>query len=400
VLTSTLVRVRIQGKDIQPSLVKPDAPHHLERAESLVEVFTQAEADGWSRGEIAAACKAVEGDERDHKLVKGLAKVLLDGCDFEIVCPIEPAELRMRAFTESARVGPLARRPNPASRPTAADVLASLDGADPTWLYADLKDAQVLQSRKGPRDAEALLRRYNVALVQAVLIKASDLRIRLESPGPKHVRQLFRYLKFFQLMFRAHTDDGTLVLQLDGPQSLLKSSTRYGIQLAKFLPAILLQPGDWSLESEIRWGKRRLRKALRLDSTLDLRSHYKDTGTWTSRTEQWLLERWEKADTQGWTIGPGALLDLGSQRMLAPDLRLEKDGRVAWLDIVGYWRSGWLKQHLDGTPANVLVAASRRLVGEKKGGVPKRLEGRCIPFAEVIPVADLIAKAEKVAVRE
>ena len=113
-----------------------------------------------------------------------------------------------------------------------------------------------------------------------------------------------------------------------------------------------------------------------------------------------LLERWAQVDTRGWSIGPGALMDLGAQRVLAPDLRLEKEGRVAWLDIVGYWRGAWLKAHLDGTPANVLVAASRRLVGEKKGGIPKRLEGRCIPFAEVIPVADLIDKAEKVAVVE
>jgi predicted nuclease of restriction endonuclease-like RecB superfamily len=186
---------------------------------------------------------------------------------------------------------------------------------------------------------------------------------------------------------------------VDGPQSLLASSTRYGLQLATFFPAILLVEAEWRLEAEIRWGKRGLRKDLVLDSSLELRTHYRDTGAWQSRTEQFLLERWETADTDGWELMPGELLDLGGQRIVVPDLKLEKEGRVAWLDIVGYWRARWLKDHLDGTPDHVIVAASRRLVGDRKGGVPKRLEHRCVPFAEVIPVKDLLACAERVAVR-
>ena len=133
----------------------------------------------------------------------------------------------------------------------------------------------------------------------------------------------------------------TLSLEIDGPQSLLTASTRYGMQLATFLPAVLLQTGAWALEAEIRWGKRRLRKQLVLDDTAGLVSHYRDTGAWTSRTEQWFRERWDRADTQGWRLEPGTLLDLGDQRVLVPDLTLHKDGRTAHLDIVGYWRAGW-----------------------------------------------------------
>lgn len=407
-LTSMLVRVRVQGKDIRPSLVDPASEKHLDRAAALLEVFDQAEAEAWSRADVAAACKAVEGDERDHKLVKGMAKVLLDHCDFETECPVDPAALRMAAFLRAAEVGPLARTASATGRLTAADVLGEVaagfapvpEGADPgRWLYADLKDEQLLSKRKGPRDPDALLHRYNVALVQAVLLKASELTLRIAAPDPKRVRSLFRRLKFHQLMFRAHTEGEWLVLHVDGPQSLLTRSTRYGLQLATFLPAVLLVEEEWTLDAEIRWGKRGLRKRLELDSRAGLRSHYRDTGTWTSRTEQWFLDRWATADTDGWELMPGELLDLGGQRVVIPDLKLEKDGRVAFLDIIGYWRARWLKDHLDGTPDHVVVAASKRLVGEKKGGVPKRLQHRCIPFAEVIPVKDVIACAEKVAVR-
>lgn len=409
-LTSALVRVRVQGKQIRPSLVDASAGRFLVRADELLDVFAEAEAGDWTRSAVEKAAKEVEGNEADHKLVRGLTKLLLDKCEFETRCPVAPGELRMAAFRKAAEVGPLARHAGPAERPTAASVLRAVvaeagaedDGeSDPrSWLYADLKGEQVLATRKGPETPRELLDRYNVALVQAVLLKAESMTLHLDAPDPKRVRQLFRYLKFFQLMYRAQLEDDTLTLHIDGPQSLLTASTRYGLQLATFLPAVLLQTGAWALEAEIRWGKRRLRKQLVLDDTAGLVSHYRDTGAWTSRTERWFRERWEKADTDGWVLEPGQLIDLGDQRVLVPDLTLRKGERIAHLDIIGYWRGGWLKKHLDGSPDHVIVAASKRLVGEKKGGVPKRLEHRCVPFAEVIPVADVIAKAEKVAVSD
>ena len=75
--------------------------------------------------------------------------------------------------------------PGPAERPTAASVLREVvaeagaedDGeSDPrSWLYADLKGEQVLAARKGPETPRELLDRYNVALVQAVLLKAESM---------------------------------------------------------------------------------------------------------------------------------------------------------------------------------------------------------------------------------
>ncbi|MEC8423836.1 MAG: DUF790 family protein, partial [Myxococcota bacterium] len=392
-LTSSLVRVRVQGKSIRPALVDITSGRHLARAEELLDVFAEAQAARWTRAKVEQTTREVEGNEADHKFVRGLTKLLLDQCSFETRCPVAPGELRMAAFLRAAARGPLARRAGPAERATATDVLREVvaeagavpdPDSDPgTGLYADLKGEQILAGRKGPETPRALLERYNVALVQAILLKAESMTLHLDAPDPKRVRQLFRFLKFFQLMYRARLDAGTLTLHLDGPQSLLTASTRYGLQLATFLPAVLLQTGAWALEAEIRWGKRRLRKQLILDDTAGLASHYKDTGVWTSRTETWFRERWERTDTDGWVLGPGTLIELGDQRVLVPDFTLRKQGRIAHLDIVGYWRGRWLKQHMDGTPDHVLVAASRRLVGEKKGGIPKRLDGRCIPFAEV-----------------
>ena len=80
-------------------------------------------------------------------------------------------------------------------------------------------------------------------------------------------------------MSRCEPTDGGYLLTLDGPTSLLKLSTRYGMALANWFPVLLLSECDWRLEATIRWGKRGLRKQMRLTSDMGLVSHYRDTDT-------------------------------------------------------------------------------------------------------------------------
>jgi len=409
VLTSDLLRTRIQGRRIAPSFIDPSSERLNGRADELLQIFTRAAAESWTRGQLTAGVREVEGTATDHKLIRGLAKVLTDACTFETISPLPPAELRARVFAHAARTGPLALRAGLTGRRTADTVLAEIGAELPppegggAWtpaalqraLYADLKDEQLLTERAGPRDARALLHRYNTALVQALLLRASRVEVSLTRPAPKRVRQLVRYLKFFQLMFRMSREDGQVDLVVDGPQSLLRQSTRYGLQLATFFPAVLLQPGAWSLEAELRWGKRNLRKQLLLSSARGLVSHYRDRGAWRSNIEQWFEERFTAAQTD-WVMGPGEPLNLGQQSVLVPDFTFRKDGRVGHLDIVGYWRRGYLRKRLAGTPSNVIVAVSRQLSGET-GALPQTLQRRVLGFAKVIPVKKVLERLEMVA---
>ena len=407
-LTGELIRVRVKKQSIAPSFIKVEE-RRLERASELLEIIEQATEEHWTRGRLTEATRELEGTDVDHKITRGMVKLLLDGCEFETVSPLPPAELRWEVFRRAAQTGPLARVPGPTGRRTAADVLRELaetlgsTEAPVTSeslrdsLYADLKEHQRIQTRKGPTTPEALLHRYNTALVQAVLLKARELSIRLKQPEPKRVRQLFRYLKFFQLMYRAHRlEGGDLALHVDGPQSLLKQSTRYGMQLATFFPAVVLQPGEWDLKAEILWGrKRKLRKQLELSSQLGLVSHYRDTGTWRSQIELWFEERFAKLDTE-WELMPGQPIDLGEQQMMVPDFSFRKGNRVGHLDIVGYWRKSYLKTRLERTPDHVILAVSKGLSGETKA-LPKTVQSRILTFAKVIPAKDVIARLEQTA---
>lgn len=402
-LTGDLLRVRIKGKAVVPAWVDPTDERLLERAAAVVEVFEAALGQGWTRGELLAALAEVEGLDTDHKLVRGLAKVMLDRSELETVAALDPAEVRRRVFARAAATGPLARRPGPTGRRVAADVygeVAAELGVSAEEiaraLYADLVDEQRLSACR-VLSPEALLHRYNVALAQAVLLRATWLKLRLVAPRPKRLAQLLRYARFHELMYRLEVVAGgaAVLVHLDGPESLLRQSTRYGLQLARFLPAVLLQDGAWALEAEVLWGKRRLHKAVQLDDGLGLRSHYRDTGVWKSRTEQWLEERWGEGQ-QGWTMLPGEVQVIEGQQVLVPAYTFEKEGRRAHLDVVGYWRKAYLEERLRRTPPDVVLAVSRRLCGDK-AALPVALADRVIDFAEVIPVGELVRRLDAVA---
>ncbi len=401
-LTGELVRVRVVKKSLVPSLINPESPRHLSRAADLLDCMASALERQASRGDIDAAIKDIAGMDVDHKITKGIAKILLDKGEFETQAPIEPTALRWHVFCEAAKRGPLALSANETGRPIADDIFEQVaadlgtDAASVSrGLYADLKQEQTLSAMPLP-EPSALLHRYNTALIQALLLKATHLIVDITQPKPKYVRQLMRYLKFYQLMYRVQTTADGIRIEVDGPQSLLKLSTRYGLQLANFFPAIVLQPTDWSIRAEILWGrKRKVRKVLELNQDAGLVSHYRDTGTWTSRTEQWFLERFESIDTD-WTVHPGEPIDLGDQSLLVPDLTFTRGDRKGHLEICGFWRASHLRERLERLPEHVILAVSSKLRGEA-GRLSPELEAKVIRFAEVIPPAKVIERLEAIA---
>ena len=409
-LTRELLRAQVKGKTLRPAWVDAADPELQARAAELLAVLDEAAASRWTRGEVDEALREVEGDDPRLMLIRGLSKVLTDPCTFAIDCPIDPAALRDRVFRLAAARGPLARRPGP--RPVAADILAEVaaelplpEGRGAPWtpdelaeaLYADDKQAWRLTERDGPDDPEVLLHRYNVALVQGMLLRATHLQVELQAPEPKRLRHLLHRLKFHQLMFRATQAGDRLHLHIDGPQSLLQQSTRYGLALATFFPALPLLPGPWTATAEVLWGARNLKKTLQVSDADGLRSHLSPKGAWTSTAEAALRERWPRLDS-GWALHPGGLVPAGGQAVLAPDLAFRKDGRVAWLDIAGFWRRSWLQAAAEGCPPGVLFAVSRRLVGDKGDELPAALRERVLPFAEIIPAPELLRRIEAVAI--
>ncbi len=395
-LTGDLLRVRIEQQRLRPSWVDPDDEKLLERAGELVALFRLATAEQWNRGRIDEAVKGIAGTGIDHKLTRGLAKVLADRGEFDARGAVDPVELRREVFRRAAEVGPIARVAGVVGRRTAADVLGAiaaeraLDVDLSRALYSDLKEEQALVTWKDIEPADLLLR-YNLALVQAILLKAESMTLRLDAPDPKELRALVGRLKFHQLMYRLERRDDATTIAIDGPESLLKSTTRYGMQLAVFFPILPRLRSAWTLTARIRWGKRRLRKDLLVTSAMGLVSTTEPRGTWRSQAELWFEERFPSLDS-GWSMSPGQPIDLGNQDMVVPDFTFEKKGRVAHLDIVGFWRKPYLQRRLANLPDNVILAVSKKLVADK-GALPKGV----LVFGEAIPPKDVLERIERLA---
>ena len=397
-LTAGLIRVRTHKKTITPSFLKSDAPKVVDVARELLELYVRAVSETWTREDLEGAVKQISGDRTDHKVIKGLARVIEDTCEFSTESEVPPGELRAKLFAMVA------------ANPTRAAARAAYSEAAVSYglsveqvkeaLYSDRKQEQRVISIGVPEGgSDWIINRYNVSLVQSLLLRCEELTVELDEPSAERLRQLFRHTHFRGLMYRIEPREGGFTLHLDGPTSLLRLSTRYGMALANWFPALLLQTNPWELRATIRWTKRRLRKELTISSSLGLASHVKDTGAYQSRTAQWLEERWGTLDSE-WEISRDASpINLNGESVVVPDFSFHLDGRSAHLEIVGIWRRAWLKARLkqlkNYSPGNLVLAVSTKLSGSKEALA--QFPGKVIYFKEVIPTKDLIEALDKCA---
>lgn len=396
-LTGDMVRARAEKGVLKPGFVDPASPRLVERATRLLTAFQGAV--GSKRCELEEQIDAILGDDTDRKLADGLVKVLFDKSEFDVSAAVDPVELRREVFFEAARRGPLVAGAIEGAV-TAEDVFAAVaarlgvavEGLAEA-LYADHPDEQVLQS-VDVGTPTWLLNRYNVALVQALLLHADHVDITLVGITPPRARQLLRQVKFHQLIHHAKPTEAGLEIRLDGPASLFAQTSRYGMALARFFPALLLQAG-WTMSAQIQW--RRFRPTLTLSPANALVSHYRDLGAYETREATWFAERWLALDS-GWElIRDAGLVEQGGEGVVVPDFSFRKGKRVAHLEILGFWRKGTVARRLELMkrygPQNLIIAVSKRQCGEKTA----ELGDAVVSFAETIPAKEVLKRVELLA---
>lgn len=408
VLTSDLVRIRATRDGLKCSFVDPAQPRMLEKATAILRAF--ADNVGNPRAAVDDALVEVEGDGIDHKLIRGLAKLCFDRSEFDTASVLPPFELRKAVFGLAARTGPVlfgeAAAADAGAEPTrtASALYAALGkelDATPEALqralYADLPSEQLLVRVDVP-SPEWLLHRYNLALVQAALLRARSIRLTLSAPKAGELRALCRAVKFHQLLAEVTCPadaPGVVVLTIDGPASLLSMNTRYGLALAKFFPAVPLLTTSWAMSATVAWGARGAK--LEVDDALGLVSHYRAQGAWQSREALWFYERWRET-VPDWAIREGgAPVDQGGEALVVPDFTLEREGFAVQLEILGFWRRGSVERRLAllerHGPEHLLIAASRKLLQGATEDADSLPEG-VVVFGENVPVKAVLAAAE------
>jgi uncharacterized protein len=391
---------RYHGEAVVPKRL-PLTTDNLALAAELIALFRAAQ--GSTRGELEERLQVLEGEQTDYRIKRGLAHLLESAFStFERRSALEPAALRQRVFALSARSVPSPRR-SLATLTAVADTLSRELQRDigpeqvRAWLYADLLEQHVLTNFDEPTP-EVLLQRYNLAQAQGVLYRASQVVITAHRNDPGEYKLLFRYVKLFGLMAYIEGDaDHGFTLTIDGPASLFTSSPRYGLALAKLLPA-LLHVTRWHLTATLV--PRRLPPSIpqasrfTLDADCGLVSHYPSGQPYDSILEQAFAERWAKTPT-AWRLEREVDLIPVPGSVMVPDFRLvHPDGRSCLLEIVGYWRPEYLRKKFAQVRRagrqDLILAVSERLNLERAGVRREDLQARVVWFKDrVLPQAVL-----------
>jgi predicted nuclease of restriction endonuclease-like RecB superfamily len=376
-LPTELLNYRIQGETVLPKRLKLDR-QNLEVAAELITCFK--ESQGLTQGELDRQLLELEGEATDYRLKRGLAHILKSShSTFESICPLDPPTLRQRVFSLASQTIPspfnttqtLEKLANELSQELEKEVLPIEIKAG---LYADLNENKILTQFDAPTPEE-LLHRYNLSQVQGVFYRAGQIIINAHRNVPGEYKLLFRYLKLFQLMAYIEGDaDHGFTITIDGPTSLFKPSTRYGLALAKMIPA-LLHITRWSLKATLHnrdnytgtWKT----GYFTLNSECDLVSHYPAGKPYDSMLEEAFATRWENTKTE-WILEREVDLIPIPGSVIIPDFRLvHPDGRIFLLEIVGYWRPEYLQKKFAQVRRSncdhLILAISERLNLEKAG---------------------------------
>ncbi|HKO90682.1 MAG TPA: DUF790 family protein [Polyangiaceae bacterium] len=365
-LTADLVRATRRGEQLH---VRPLAGKQRQRALELAEAYlevTRAQS-GATHHELEAAWAEVEVASSEAKLAAGLQKLIEDRCEFEAESALEPRQLRSELFLAAAHAR---RNLQPGQRFDRAGLLASLGEAHGLGgealeraLYSDLKSEQRLL-RTPELSGAALLESYDLAQLQAVLLRAVKVTALVSCASPEAYRELFRKLKFRRLLFQVQPlESGAHRIEIDGPFSLFESVTKYGLQLALLLPA-LLQADRLELEAQLRWGKARTPLKFSLSQRS---SNTADTEATHLPDEVEALRAAFEPERDGWRAEPAQqILNLPGMGLCVPDLRfVHRQGSVVFLEVLGYWSRDAVWRRIElvqaGLGQKLLFAASQRL---------------------------------------
>jgi predicted nuclease of restriction endonuclease-like RecB superfamily len=361
---------------------------------------------GRSRGEMAEALREYEGDSLDYPVIRGLAAVLEARCTFGGDPPADPVGLRVALF----RWGPVTRRQDLFSTTTRERVLADvaaefsltverLEAA----LFADLAEEQVLLDPGEPIAPGDLIAHYNLELARGLLYWAREVRLRVHD----NYKDLFKYVKLFKLMYtvRPGGPAGGYHVTLHGPLSpFVKSTMRYGVQFAKFLPALLLCR-RWQMEADVQPPGSREPLRYTLDDRADLRTHFASSGPFDSQLEADFAAEFEAkygGARRQWELAREDELIVVGDTVMIPDFSFthRQDGRRALLEIVGFWHPDYLRRKL----AKVREAQRRDLIllvyestNVAEGEFEAASAGEVLTFVRKPVLKDVLAAVERCA---
>ena len=91
-LTADLARSRTTAESVTPQFIDPSEERYRQTARELLQLFK--DHLGESKGELDDAIDQLTVADTDYKIVQGLAKLIRDECEFEMMAAAEPQAIR------------------------------------------------------------------------------------------------------------------------------------------------------------------------------------------------------------------------------------------------------------------------------------------------------------------
>lgn len=368
-LTSDLAINRRRGERVYPHFVHPRDAANLRDAAHLIEIFNES-AGNKTRGELDAELENYVGTGTDYKILRGFIKLLQDRSEFKTESIETPEEIRRKVFLEAGKFQQVL--PDSDERRTVLETVADefQSDADTVFrnLYADLSANQQL-TEFDEIEPEELLNQYNLAQAQALLYRCVEMKIRVAPSSAENYRAIFGWIKHFGLIHSVggNSSDGYNIT-LTGAASLFKSSQKYGIKMAVFLPALLLC-SDWKMSAEIPDKKRGTAFYTLSSEQEELESIYLDEPEYKNPVGEKLFNDWEKYESK-WKLKENReVVDLGKTAFI-PDFVLVSGRKKIYLDILGFWTPKMLKKRLaefaEAKFGKFILAADEELRGSRE----------------------------------
>ena len=397
-LTSDLaISFRRVGK-IYPRLINTDNRDYLTDAENLIEIFENF--TGEKRGDLESELEEYVGTGTNYRVLRGLIKLLTDRSEFETASVAEPIEIRQKVFLEAGKFQPVLPDSEQRERvlESAAQAFQTEKSVIFAQLYADLPQNQklILFEKISPED---LLDRYNLAQAQALLYRCVEMQIAVAPSSAANYRSIFGAIKHFGLIhsISGNAENGYEII-ITGAASLFHRSQKYGIQMAVFLPALLLCE-NWKMSAEID-DKKYGNSFYELSSEqTELSSCYFSEPDFENPLYEKLKTDWGKSSTE-WKLSVNTeVIDLGKTAFVPDFVLISPEREKVYLDILGFWTPKMLKKRLEnfrGTKKfkNFIIAASQELRGTREEETMKNKN--VIFFKSVIRPLLLEETAEKI----
>ena len=252
-------------------------------------------------------------------------------------------------------------------------------------LFADREGARVLVQPGNPPTPTELVERYNLALVQALLMRSFEVVAQVRA----NARRVVGYAKLHGLMATFESnDDGTRVT-LSGPLALFHETTKYGRALAGFLPALAVTPG-WSLAARILLQGQR--HQLALDATAPLPRTHALPASSDSGVERRLAADMRRL-ASGWELAREDTVVRVGQRLFYPDFTLVSPRGRVLVEVVGYWTPEYLASKIEAlraVEAPMVVCVDER---HARGDLSPR--PGVLAYRGRVDAAALVAEAER-----